>query len=607
MNINKKQIKDLQELNAGFDYNDTFVLAQSGSGNFPARKIRLSNIGSGGSGGSGLPCEIVSTLTETTPGKALDATMGKVLNDTKLDRSNPSYTGHMASNGSMSIDGKIWSEEEVGSQNILAESYLTLGPDAIIRYISGFSGGSPIYSTIEPEDIMVKNGTNYLMVYGTGTPAENGAELLAAYEEAKKMPRYLGDVFIGPDLTLYKGQTFRVVNDGNKYMVALRDFTGNIYNLQEKWVIPEVDAKSVRTTLIVAPGEYNFGASAFTVDTDGINIVSLTGNSDVIINSTEENSIFNYTYGIKITANYTLIKGINCKTNTFYIADNLDNLICEYCIGGYNSFSGHGTASGTFNYCIGGTASFGSTASGTFNNCIGGDGSFGGTASGIFNDCIGGGGSFGGYGGTASGTFNHCTGDSGSFGGYGGTASGIFNNCITSGTFSTPTGEGKIYNCIDGNGTLVNYPALVADVTIPTNANLPGSPTTTTQPATDNSSRIATTAFANASSSVAVITDNRGGITYSEFYAKEFLYVVSNQNTFELNVSETAPVGTKIIFKALPGATFTIPLSTPGGGTVDGQDTDTATYGNNYTLTSAELIKGVTLIHRGGNDWITLK
>ena len=490
-----------------------------------------------------------------------------------MKKDDPIFTGHMTSSGTMSIDGKVWSEEEVGSQNILAESYLTLGPDAVIRYISGFSGGSPVYSTIEPEDIMVKNGTNYLIVYGTGTPEENGAELQAAYEAAKRMPRYLGLLDDNIRTTLYKGQTYRALADGSHYKMLV-DYTGYppIETGEYSIFVTEAEAKSVRTTVIVAPGEYNFGASAFVVDSPGINIVSLTGNSDVIIGSSEVNSEYNYIYGIKVTANDILIKGINCKTNTFYIADNLDNLICEYCIGGICSFGR--ISPGVFNYCTGGIFSFGSP------------------------------------GGTASGVFNHCTAGMSSFGGGGpkGSLTGKLINCkMTSGTFLTPTGEGKIYNCIDGNGTLVNYPALVADVAIPTNANLPGSPTTTTQSATDNSTKIATTAFANASSSVAVIPGNRVGITYSEFYAKEFLYVVSDQNTFELNVSGTAPVGTKIIFKALPGATFTKPLNTPGGGTVDGQDTDTATFGNEYTLTSAELIKGVTLIHRGGNDWITLK
>ena len=47
------------------------------------------------------------------------------------------------------------------------------------------------------------------MVYGTGTPTDNAAELQAAYNEAKTMPRYLGDIPISfASTTFYKGQTF---------------------------------------------------------------------------------------------------------------------------------------------------------------------------------------------------------------------------------------------------------------------------------------------------------------------------------------------------------------------------------------------------------------
>ena len=357
--------------------------------------------------------------------------------------------------------------------------------------------GSLTVNGIEIKNGQLSSGTNYITVLGTGTPTENAAELQAAYDAAKTMPRYLGDVFIGPDLTLYKGQTFRVVNDGNKYMVAARDFTGALYSLQEKFEISEAEAKSTRTTVIVAPGEYNFGATAFRVNSSGINIVSLTGNPDVIVRSSE---ILGITIGIFVSADYALLKGIDCKTNTFYITNSLDNLICEHCIGGNYSFGGDGTASGTFNHCIGGFASFGGygTASGTFNNCTGGGGAFGsyGDASGMFNDCTSGGysfgcesiasgtfnyctggdGAFGGYDGIASGVFNNCTGGHGSFG-YGGTVSGVFNNCtggggsfgtfgtitaparlyytrLTSGTFPTPVTGGRLILCIDGNNNI---------------------------------------------------------------------------------------------------------------------------------------------------------
>lgn len=328
------------------------------------------------------------------------------------------------------------------------------------------------------------NGTNYLLVYGTGTPTENAAELQAAYDEAKKMPRFIGFLDPTSPTYMYAGQTFGVyMGEGFTYYKILVDGEYTPYQMSGPVIVSESEAKSVRTTVIVAPGDYDFGATAFVVDTEGINIVSLTGNSDVIISSTEENSNWGYIYGIKVTNQFILIKGINCKTNAFYIADNLDNLICEYCIGGDYSFAAFGTASGTFNYCIGGNYSFCNTASGTFTNCEGGDGSFGGdNASGTFNNCIGGdtsfcgeasgtftnckGGSasFGSYSGTASGTFNYCIGDDGSFGSSG-TASGIFNYCIGgNNSFGSHSGtaSGTFSNCISGDYSFGTFGGIIS-------------------------------------------------------------------------------------------------------------------------------------------------
>lgn len=352
------------------------------------------------------------------------------------------------------------------------------------------------------------NGSNYVMVYGTGTPTENAAELQATYNEAKKMPRHLGTFNSGSFINIYKGQTFVNSSIPIKFFIAKTDFAGTIgaapvgtfagSDLQS-----EFDAALARrVNVIVAPGEYDFGATAFVVDTPYINIVSLTGNSDVIISSTEKNFEYKYIYGIKVTANNVLVKGINCKTNTFYIGNYLDNLICEYCIGGKFSFGAFGTASGTFTNCIGGEYSFAffGTASGIFTNCTGNDSSFGsnssGNASGRFTNCTGGNNSFGGYGGTASGIFTNCIAGERSFGT--GTASGTFNNCIggdvsfgsdgtasgtfnyciggnnsfggnsgtinatarlyytrlTSGTFKTPEAGGRLILCIDGNNDI---------------------------------------------------------------------------------------------------------------------------------------------------------
>ena len=116
------------------------------------------------------------------------------------------------------------------------------------------------------------------------------------------------------------------------------------------------------------------------------------------------------------------VKGIDCKTNAFYIESYLDNLICEYCIGGNYSFGYDGTISGTFNNCIGGEYSFGS---------------YSGIISGTFNDCVGGKNSFGTYGGTIQ------------------ASARLYYTRITSGTFPTPMTGGRLILCIDGNNSIV--------------------------------------------------------------------------------------------------------------------------------------------------------
>lgn len=136
------------------------------------------------------------------------------------------------------------------------------------------------------------------------------------------------------------------------------------------------------------------------------------------------------------------------------------------CVGLTNSFGGNGgISSGDFKDCVGGDGSFGSNggeSSGTFTNCSGGNYSFGGysISSGTFRNCVGGEYSFGGFNGTANGTFINCIGDVNSFGGAGGTLSGTLLQCrLTSGTFQTLSGSGKIRLCIDGNYDVINADA----------------------------------------------------------------------------------------------------------------------------------------------------
>ena len=277
-------------------------------------------------------------------------------------------------------------------------------------------------------------GTNYVFVKGDGTPEENAIELQAAYDLAKTMPRYLGSRDTMTSYSYYKGQTY--VDDSlseHFYYRVLEDFVGtHDGNPTKVESITETEALSTKLTVVVAPGQYKFGETAFIVDTPYINIVSLTGNADVLLD------------GINVTANNVYLKGLNCGSNTFTIADNLDGLVCENCTGGVYSFGGYGgTASGTFTGCIGGGYSFGGgagTASGTFTGCIGGVYSFG-----------------GGYGGTASGTFTGCIGGGYSFGGAGSiTGDAKLYFCkLTVGVFMDPDAGGKLVLCIDGNDNVV--------------------------------------------------------------------------------------------------------------------------------------------------------
>jgi hypothetical protein len=298
-------------------------------------------------------------------------------------------------------------------------------------------------------------GTQYVFVQANGTDVENATELQAAYDLAKTMS-------------------------------------------------PSADN---RITVVAAPGTYKF-PSTFVMDTEFIDLVSLTGNRDVIFDIDVVDpfqydpitfDITSIGEGLLIDTDNVFVKGIKGKLrqstncNNFFglgedyvlpiqIADNLPNIVIENCEGGPFSFGGDftfrnnpinasgtftncigdsgsfggdgGTASGTFTNCIGDSDSFGGyggTASGTFTNCIGADESFGGygTASGTFTNCEGGEDSFGGDGGTASGTFTNCIGDSGSFGGDGGTASGTFTNCEGGEDSFGGSGtlSGKLYYC----------------------------------------------------------------------------------------------------------------------------------------------------------------
>lgn len=173
---------------------------------------------------------------------------------------------------------------------------------------------------------------------------------------------------------------------------------------------------------------------------------------------------------ISVTANDVFIKGVDVLQKQFKIGNNLGLLRVENCLGGDNSFSNNGVASGTFVNCTAGNNSFGGNggiASGTFIDCIAIYNSFGagGEASGTFINCRANGNSFGDNG-VASGTFTNCVVDGNGAFGRQGTASGIFTNCtagddafggngMANGTFINCTAGNRSYG-YDAVGTFIN-------------------------------------------------------------------------------------------------------------------------------------------------------
>ena len=243
-------------------------------------------------------------------------------------------------------------------------------------------------------------GTNYIIVCADGTPVENAAELQAAYTAAVGMS----------------------------------------------------PSASNRITIIAKPGYYDFGNTTFVMNTDYISLVSLTGNKDVIFNSTDPLGT------IDVSAQRMLIKGIDVGTKQFFLRTGSNQRI-ENCRGGNYSFGSGEVLFGTFINCIAGVESFGGgfggEANGVYKDCIGGNGSFGGSfgiSAGTFINCTGGFDSFGGGYGTSSGIYTNCEGGNGAFGGQG-QASGTYTNC-KGGDYSFAglgVASGVFTECIGGN------------------------------------------------------------------------------------------------------------------------------------------------------------
>jgi hypothetical protein len=289
-----------------------------------------------------------------------------------------------------------------------------------------------------------KEGTFYITVCADGTPAENAQEVIDAYTQAQSL----------------------------------------------------LPTKDNVITIILCPGEYAF-TGPMVLDTEYINLVTLTGNRDAIFDRADVTDpvtispSFDVAFCLSIETDEVFVKGIEGKVrnspnwNTvtggafgtdFRLPINIDSGLTDYlienCNGGDLGFGADltfGSAprdiGGTFidcqgeNYCF----ALGGNALGVFINCISRDSSFASTlgggfgsgiASGTFTDCYSGNGySFGGFG-EASGIFTNCTGGAYSFASSG-IASGTFKTCISDvnsfgGDSSTGQATGVFLDCRAG-------------------------------------------------------------------------------------------------------------------------------------------------------------
>jgi hypothetical protein len=307
-----------------------------------------------------------------------------------------------------------------------------IGPNAkgeTLTYIELDSSLLFLSESIETLSTNPLSGSNYLFVEASGTPSQNATSLSASYAQAKNS---------SPSATN-------------------------------------------RIAILAGPGKYEF-SSSFDLDTQYIDILSITGERDILVTGSNTISISAdnvFVRGIDVDAkNFTIadnlpsIKLVNCKGGDLSFGGTIDPPISGSlpltsvlvngtfinCEGGDLSFAGNGIASGIFENCTGGESSFGyDIIGGTFINCEGGDFSFGGAEGdidGYFENCTGGEGSF-----TITGTIldgtalKECTGDLYSFASNGFIEGSLYNCRLTSGSFNTLNvqGDGAIVLSIDGN------------------------------------------------------------------------------------------------------------------------------------------------------------
>jgi hypothetical protein len=264
----------------------------------------------------------------------------------------------------------------------------------------GISGSPQKLNAIEQ-----LRGNNYIVVYGKSqTVEQNGIELVSKYNLAK-----IATPFSQP------------LSDTNRF------------------------------TVFVAPGVYVLDFVDINLDTPYIDIISLSGETDVVISSNVSNVPF------LVDTSDIRLRGFNLGSQAIKINSAYSNNYFENIIGGDYNFSHPSTSgdvAGNFKNCVGGLYSFGDADSGqilaasTLENCAAEDWSFGYTLSSCdLKNCTAGFSSFG-YHDLLGCNLTDCKSNSGdSFGTNNSINSSTLTNCsATSYSFGRTNGTSQILN-----------------------------------------------------------------------------------------------------------------------------------------------------------------
>jgi hypothetical protein len=394
------------------------------------------------------------------------------------------------------------------------------------------------------------SGSTVVYVSADSDPATNGAALQAGYEAAKLLTHSaVAPLTWEADIYGTSGQIFtsygsflqntleKMYTDGGSLPVSCvvagspawytYDGMGFAFSTTQDMMNPIASGNNVSittniytytySTLIIAPGYYQM-SSTFNIDTEGVNVTSLSGEPDVFIYWPQNYDMMTGTPSwVYVSANNVTITGISTVleiptgpqgllgSGQIRLGDNLNKLTMKNCIGGdysfgagqnQNSFNISGTfinckvkgsygfgtnyalISGTFIDCENtsyyGFGYNGCSLSGTFINCkstnLNGSGGYGfgygGILSGVFNNCseLGNAG-FGQGTSTLSGTFNNCTGGDYCFGSSNNTSnSGVWINCVAGvSCWVGNNNSGTFYNCVGGpsSWTVLNPAAIL--------------------------------------------------------------------------------------------------------------------------------------------------